>query len=266
MRRPLLQSLAALAIAALFVAPVAAVEPGGAGKETLKGTLDVIIVESFKETQPRFRYELRTADGQVPLEFADGGPEGLEGSRVEVTGKRIGKKLHVASSRPGRDLKVVAQGNGAGARRPADDRWPGRHDDRGRRVHDGRQRDQEPGRDPHQLQGQHRAAVHEEHRPDGHDRQRDEREEVLSRRTSKGRWALNATVYGWYTINATSTSCNWSDWATLGGNAATAAGVNLASFTNQMYIVPQTSTRAAGPASRMSTARSRCSTATTASR
>ena len=58
---------------------------------------------------------------------------------------------------------------------------------------------------------------------------------------SKGRWALNATVYGWYTINATSTSCDWSNWTTLGGNAATAAGVNLSAFTNQMYIIPDTS-------------------------
>ena len=58
---------------------------------------------------------------------------------------------------------------------------------------------------------------------------------------SKGRMTIGATVYGWYTIDATTTGCDWRTWHTLGWNAATAAGVNLSAFTNVMFIWPQTS-------------------------
>ena len=178
MRRPLLQPLVALALAALFVAPVAAAEPGGAGTETLKGTLDALYVETFEEAHPHERYELRTAHGQVPLEFGDGGPDGLEGAQVEVTGTRKGKTLHVASSRPGRDLKVLhkATEQELGALLTTDGDGGTTTADGG--VHDRGGRHQEHRRDPHQLQGQHVAAVHEEHGPDRDDRQRDERQEV----------------------------------------------------------------------------------------
>jgi chitodextrinase len=240
MRRPLLQPLIALALAALFVAPVAAVEPGGAIRQTLRGTLEAIIVESF-EAQPQFLYELRTGDGQVPLQFADGGPEGLEGSRVEVSGKRVGKTLHVASSRPGRDLKVLrkATAQELGALRTTDGEG-------GTTTADG---------------GFTTAATITKNVAVILINFKDNTSQPFTKSTvqtamtgsatsvkkfveedSKNRWAFNATVYGWYTINATSTSCDWSTWATLGGNAATAAGVNLASFTNQVFIVPDTST------------------------
>ena len=58
---------------------------------------------------------------------------------------------------------------------------------------------------------------------------------------SKGRMTVGATVYGWYTIDATTTGCDWRTWHTLGWNAATAAGANLSTFTNVMFIWPQTS-------------------------
>ena len=47
---------------------------------------------------------------------------------------------------------------------------------------------------------------------------------------SKGRMTIGATVYGWYTIDATTTGCDWRTWHTLGWNAATAAGVNLSAL------------------------------------
>jgi chitodextrinase len=57
---------------------------------------------------------------------------------------------------------------------------------------------------------------------------------------SKGRMTVSGAVFGWYTINATTTACNWTNWVTLGTAAANAAGANLASFTNVMFIFPNT--------------------------
>ena len=44
---------------------------------------------------------------------------------------------------------------------------------------------------------------------------------------SKGRMTVGATVYGWYTIDATTAGCDWRTWHDLGWDKATAAGVNL---------------------------------------
>ena len=117
MRRSFLQPLLALALGLVVVAPVAAAAPGATAKETLRGTLQGVYVETFKESHPHERHVLRTAHGDVPLEFGDGEPQGLDGASVEVTGTRVGKALRVWSSRPGRDLKVrsraTAEENGA---------------------------------------------------------------------------------------------------------------------------------------------------------
>src|SRR6476661_9893557 len=124
MRRDVLQPIIALALAALFAAPVAAVEPGGAAKETHTGTLDALYVETFHESHPGPRFELRTKAGSIPVAFADGSPEDLAGAQVKLTGRRVGKRLEVASGRPGRDFEVLASaqettssdaGAGAGA-------------------------------------------------------------------------------------------------------------------------------------------------------
>ena len=86
MHRHVLQPLIALALAALFAAPVAAVEPGGASRETLTGTLDALYVETFHESHPGPRFELRTKAGSIPVAFADGSPEDLAGAKVKLTG------------------------------------------------------------------------------------------------------------------------------------------------------------------------------------
>ena len=108
MRRHVLQPLIALALAALFAAPVAAVEPGGASRETLTGTLDALYVETFHESHPGPRFELRTKTGSIPVAFANGSPEDLAGAKVKLTGRRVGKRLEVASGRPGADFEVLA--------------------------------------------------------------------------------------------------------------------------------------------------------------
>ncbi|MDP2350259.1 MAG: hypothetical protein Q8M74_03780, partial [Chloroflexota bacterium] len=58
---------------------------------------------------------------------------------------------------------------------------------------------------------------------------------------SKGRMTVTGDVFGWYTIPATTTGCDWTTWHTLGLNAATAAGVSLTAYTNVVFIWPNTS-------------------------
>lgn len=58
---------------------------------------------------------------------------------------------------------------------------------------------------------------------------------------SKGSMTVSGAVFGWYTIDSTTTGCNWTDWITKGTAAANAAGANLSSFTNVMFIFPNTS-------------------------
>ncbi len=58
---------------------------------------------------------------------------------------------------------------------------------------------------------------------------------------SKGRMTVSGAVFGWYTIDAATTGCNWGSWRTLAENAANADGANLASYTNVMFVFPNTS-------------------------
>jgi hypothetical protein len=50
--------------------------------------------------------------------------------------------------------------------------------------------------------------------------------------------SLTGTVVGWYTVPDSVTSCNISQIATDAQNAATAAGVNLSSYTRYVYFFP----------------------------
>jgi fibronectin type 3 domain-containing protein len=58
---------------------------------------------------------------------------------------------------------------------------------------------------------------------------------------SDGRMALTGEVFGYYTITAKTTSCNYSEWGTAARQAATAAGVNLSSYTNVVHAFPRQS-------------------------
>ena len=57
---------------------------------------------------------------------------------------------------------------------------------------------------------------------------------------SKGRLTVSGAVFGWYTLNTTTAGCNWSSWHTLAWNAANAQGANLDSYTNVMFVFPNT--------------------------
>jgi len=55
---------------------------------------------------------------------------------------------------------------------------------------------------------------------------------------SYGGMAVTGDVLGYYTISADRSSCQWSTWHKLARDAATAAGVNLSTYTNVMAIWP----------------------------
>ncbi len=55
---------------------------------------------------------------------------------------------------------------------------------------------------------------------------------------SYGQLALTGDVYGYYTISIDTTQCNYTDIGTKANAAATAAGVNLGSYTNIQYAFP----------------------------
>jgi hypothetical protein len=56
-----------------------------------------------------------------------------------------------------------------------------------------------------------------------------------------GQASLTGLVTGWYTIPATSTTCDTSTWASLAEQAATNAGINVSSYPRRIYAFPQTS-------------------------
>ena len=51
--------------------------------------------------------------------------------------------------------------------------------------------------------------------------------------------SMAADVYGWFTINQSSTVCDYSTTATLAEQAATAAGVNLSQYSRRVFAFPQ---------------------------
>ena len=250
MRRSTLQTILALALAVLFVAPVSAVEPGGAEQETISGTLQAMWIESFEahegevgdehaDERAREHYELRTNVAVIPLAFADGGPQGLGGAKVEVTGRRVGKTLHVKGSGPNEGLRIRSL--------PAEDTgaWAAMDDSGTTSGTSGSYATaaavtksfavilinfKNLGTQPF-TKSQVQSAL-----TGGAPSLKTFYEEE-----SKGRLSISGSVYGWYTIDASTTGCDWRTWHTLGLDKATAAGVNVSSFTNVIFVWPKTS-------------------------
>ena len=109
MRSTLRVLLASLLVAA-FAAPVAAASSGGATQETISGVLEAIHVDEFATGREREDYALRTAHGVIPLEFADGGPDGDGGATVTVTGPaRVGRSGSRAPTPPPASVSPVGR-------------------------------------------------------------------------------------------------------------------------------------------------------------
>lgn len=60
-------------------------------------------------------------------------------------------------------------------------------------------------------------------------------------RSLTGKTAPEGDVFGWYTINASPSGCDYSAWGTAARNAAQAAGVNLTGYDHIVHYFPRTS-------------------------
>ena len=229
MRRPTLHAILALVLVAVFAAPAAAASPAEAGRETLTGTLEALYVDDLHAPGATdvVQFDLRTEHGTVPVAFPGRGPRRLSGAKVTLTGTRRGGVLEMATSTPGTDLRVLdrAAGSSPAGESVQLDGYRRREDVRGR---------------PDQLHQPHDPAVDPVDGP-GRRHRPTSSLKAFYEEESKGRMTVGATVYGWYTIDAKTTGCDWRTWHTLGWNAATAAGVNLSAFTNVIFIWPRTS-------------------------
>ncbi|HWH37924.1 MAG TPA: hypothetical protein VNT28_09115 [Candidatus Limnocylindrales bacterium] len=58
---------------------------------------------------------------------------------------------------------------------------------------------------------------------------------------SNNKLVVSGDVFGWYTLTADTSTCDYNGWATQARAAATGAGVNLSSFTNVAYAFPKVS-------------------------
>jgi chitodextrinase len=239
MRRTPLRPLFALALAVALVVPATVANAGGPGSETLTGVLEKTEVDDLNGRSDHDEWTLRTEDGLTQVEFEDGGSDKLAGATVTVTGTRNGRALHLGSSKPGADLKVLRKARGGGALATyAAEGGTG-------------------GTTAAQTMEQAQSVVNKSFAVvlinfSNLKTQPWTKSQVQTALTgsaslkafyeeeSKGRMAITGDVFGWYTIDATTTGCDWRTWHTLGYNAAQAAGANLTSYTNVMFIWPQT--------------------------
>ena len=241
--RHALQILAALLLAAIIAVPAAAATSGGAALESLTGTLETAYVE-LGDGRDHFVYSIRNADGITPVEFERGNPRAISGSRVTVTGRRLGHALRVRSAKPGPDLVVRRQ------RRAADSggAWAAEVDGSSA-LSGGVNTDATVAET---VVAKKIAVVlfnftNLTKTPFTKSQVQDSltNSSTSARRffeeESKGRMTVSGAVFGWYTIDAATTGCNWGSWRTLAENAANADGANLASYTNVMFVFPNTS-------------------------
>ncbi len=237
--RHALQVLAALLLAVVIAAPAAAAAPGGAVRESVTGTLETAYIE-LGDGRDHFVYSIRNADGITPVEFERGDPRSITGSRVTVTGTRLGDTLRVRSAEPGPDLVIRRRGASPAA---GDALVTG--PDSSSRPAVGATVDEtvvdksiavvmfnftDLATTPF-TESQVRTALLDSSTST----------KQFFEEESKGRMTVSGAVFGWYTIAATTAGCSWSSWHTLAWNAANAAGANLSSYTNVMFVFPYTS-------------------------
>ena len=190
MRRPTLPAVIALLLIGALVAPAGAAAAGPSNGETVTGVLQAYYVDDFdsRGDDDTLHYDLRTASGTIPVRFPGRGPVRLVGSKVTLTGTLRGGALRVASSSPGADLRVRAAAGHVDA-------------------------------DPDALtfavvlmnftdiptQPWTKSTVQTAIAGGSSSMKAFFEEE------SKGDVSVSASVYGWYTIPATSSGCDWQD-------------------------------------------------------
>lgn len=242
MRKPL-QILAAALLAAAVAAPVHAVTPAGAAEQTVTGIIENALVEKG-DGRDHFVTTLRTGNVITAVEFGEGDPKPLAGSRVSVTGRRIGGVLHAGSARPGAGSLTVrtrarVSSLGVWAAETSGSTGPS----------GGAATSSTPDASAVaksvavvmfnftdlRTTPFSKAQVADALVNGSTSVKRFYEEE------SKGRMTLTGAVFGWYQLNVASTGCDYTTWHTLAWNAANAAGANLGAYTNVAFVFPNTS-------------------------
>ncbi len=238
----LLQVLAGMLLAAAVVAPVSAAAPGGVAQEQRSGILEVAYVDTLEQVEgtDTYAYTLRSRARTTPVEFERGDALDLAGSRVELTGTRVNGFLRVAGTGRGQGIRILDKATSKGA-------WAAE-------TSDGTTLDGGAGDlstlsvgatrklavvlvnfSDLKTQPWTKARILEQVET-GTASVKDFFEEE-----AKGGLTFDADVFGWYTIDATSTSCS-TKWRTTYHDQATAkataAGVNLSAYTNIMFMWP----------------------------
>jgi len=241
--RPSLQVLAALLLAAVFAAPVAAVTPGGAAEETVTGILENALVERG-DGRDHVITTVRSAKAITELKFDKGSASDLAGARVTVTGHRSGRVLQVSSANPRAGALRIRKAASVSALGAWETETSGTTGLSGGTATTATVEASAVGKNVAvvmfnftnlRTQPFTRTEVANALVNSTTSAKRFFEEE------SKGRMTFSGSVFGWYQLNVASTGCDWSSWHTLAWNAANAAGANLESFTNVMFVFPNTS-------------------------
>ena len=238
--RQSLQVLAALLLAAVFAAPASAVSAGGAAEETLTGIIETAQVE-MGDGRDHFVYTLRSRDAITPLEFAKGNPRSLSGSRVTITGTRSGHALRLDNAEPGGSIRVRARAKASrlGA-------WETETDGSSAQAGGTTSTTVAASVDAKSVAVVMFNFTDLRSTPFSTAQVQDAlvgsptSTKRFFEEESKGRLTVTGAVFGWVTINATSTACNWQSWDTLATEAANAAGANLGAYSNVMFVFPKT--------------------------
>ena len=192
---------------------------GPSQRVQLEGQIE-IIHQDFKDGHGRYLYFLKQADGtRVPLQFVKHPPTHfLTGDHVQVSGQMSGGNLVLYSG----NANVQKNGGGGGGGTP-------------------------PIPLPNTFGAQSTLVILVNFQDDVVEPYTASDAQNMVFGTSNSffmensyqQTSLNGSVVGWYTLPLSVSSCDLSQIATYAQNAATAAGVNLSSYTRYMYFFPQ---------------------------
>ena len=218
--------LTGLLLALVVSAPVSAVVPGGAAQQSMTGTLEMVYQDGMDRGPDAETWVLRSGHRITPLRPGTQDPSRWAGRRVTVTGTLAAETLGTTSiaAADGTSGTPAAAAPEATAPVDASAATPVAKSIAVVMFNfsDLRQTPYTAAEVQAAMTGAGGVkAFYEEE--------------------SKGAVTISARVFGWYQISATTTGCNWSSWETLAWTAANAAGANLSSYTNVMYLFPNTS-------------------------
>jgi len=235
--RKVVPLLIATALAVLIAAPTAAADPGP-GVVTLTGILSSIHEDALGSSREVDIHYLQVGSDRYELQFAGDAPEGGTGAQVTVTGRLQGTTLLVGAGRgsfqvrkPGPVSRVTSgrattRSSGTASTAPLVSGGAVAQASIAAVLINFTDLATQPfttAQAASALYGSSTSA------------------KAFFEEESKGRMSVSGAVFGWYTIDATTAGCNWTSWVTLGAAAANAAGANLSSYTNVMYVFPNTS-------------------------